>query len=105
VLLIACANVANLQLARAAAREKEVAVRSALGAGRWRLAKLLLTESSAVAVAGGVAGLLLAAWAIRVIQRFAPANIPHLQSSRLDWRVLLFTRAVRPPVLGACKEH
>jgi predicted permease len=94
VLLIACANVANLQLARAAAREKEVAVRSALGAGRWRLAKLLLTESSAVAVAGGVAGLLLAAWAIRVIQRFAPANIPHLQSSRLDWRVLLFTLGV-----------
>jgi len=94
VLLIACANVANLQLARASAREKEVAIRGALGAGRWRLARLLLTESSAAALAGGVAGLLLAAWVIRAIHRFAPANIPHLQSARLDLRVLLFTLAV-----------
>jgi predicted permease len=94
VLLIACANVANLQLARASAREKEVAIRGALGAGRWRLARLLLTESSAAALAGGVAGLLLAAWVIRAIHRFAPANIPHLQSARLDLLVLLFTLAV-----------
>ncbi len=94
VLLIACANVANLQLARTTAREKEVAVRSALGAGRWRLAKLLLTESSAVALAGGVAGLLLATWATRLIHRFAPENIPHLQGSRLDLRVLLFALCV-----------
>jgi putative ABC transport system permease protein len=94
VLLIACANVANLQLARAAAREKEVAIRGALGASRRRLARLLLTESSAVALAGGVAGLLLAAWVIRLIHRFAPADIPHLQSARLDLRVLLFTLAV-----------
>jgi predicted permease len=94
VLLIACANVANLQLARAAAREKEVAVRGALGAGRWRLARLLLTESSVVAVGGGVAGLLLAAWTIRLIHRFAPESIAHLQSARLDWRVLVFTLCV-----------
>ena len=94
VLLIACANVANLQLARATGREKEVAIRSALGAGRWRLARLLLTESSAVSLAGGVAGLLLASWAIRLIHRFAPANIPHLQSARLDLRVLVFTLGV-----------
>jgi predicted permease len=94
VLLIACANVANLQLARAAAREKEVAIRGALGAGRWRLARLLLTESSAVALAGGVAGLLLAAWAIRVIHRYAPENIPHLQVARVDLGVLVFTLAV-----------
>jgi predicted permease len=94
VLLIACANVANLQLARAAAREKEVAIRGALGAGRWRLARLLLAESSAVALAGGLAGLLLAAWVIRVIHRFAPANIPHLQGARLDSRVLVFALAV-----------
>ncbi|HEY2548453.1 MAG TPA: ABC transporter permease [Candidatus Acidoferrum sp.] len=91
VLLIACANVANLQLARAAGREKEVAIRVALGAGRWGLARLLLTESSAVALAGGVAGLLLAVWVIRLIHRFAPANIPHLQAAHLDVRVLVFT--------------
>ena len=91
VLLIACANVANLQLARAAGREKEVAIRGALGAGRWRLARLLLTESSAVALAGGAAGLLLAAWVIRLIHRFAPANTPHLQDARLDVSVLLLT--------------
>lgn len=94
VLLIACANVANLQLARAAAREKEVAIRGALGAGRWRLARQLLTESSAAAVAGGGAGLLLAAWVIRLIHRFAPTNIPHLPSARLDLRVLVFTLAI-----------
>ena len=94
VLLIACANVANLQLARAAAREKEVAIRGALGAGRWRLARLLLTESSAVALAGGVSGLLLAAWVIRLIHRFAPDNIPHLHNAGLDSRVLLFTLGV-----------
>jgi putative ABC transport system permease protein len=91
VLLIACANVANLQLARAAGREKEVAIRVALGAGRWGLARLLLTESSAVALAGGIAGLLLAAWVIQLIHRFAPANIPHLQAAHLDFRVLVFT--------------
>jgi putative ABC transport system permease protein len=94
VLLIACANVANLQLARAAAREKEVAIRGALGAGRWRLARLMLTESAAVAIAGGAAGLLLAAWIIRLIHRFAPTNIPHLQAARLDLSVLVFTLAV-----------
>ncbi|MGB2624769.1 MAG: ABC transporter permease [Candidatus Acidiferrum sp.] len=94
VLLIACANVANLQLARAASREKEVAIRGALGAGRWRLARLLLTESSAVALAGGVAGLLLAAWIVRLIHRFAPPNIPHLQSAGLNTRVLVFTLLV-----------
>ena len=94
VLLIACANIANLQLARAAGREREVAIRSALGAGRWRLAKLLLTESSALALAGGATGLLLAAWAIRLIRRFAPENIPHLQVAHLNLRVLLFTFVV-----------
>jgi putative ABC transport system permease protein len=94
VLLVACANVANLQLARAAGREKEVAIRGALGAGRWRLARLLLTESSAIALAGGVAGLLLAGWVIGVIHRSAPANIQHLQGARLDLRVLVFTLAV-----------
>jgi putative ABC transport system permease protein len=91
VLIIACANVANLQLARAAEREKEIAVRSALGAGRWRIARLLMTESSAVALAGGLAGLFLAAWIIDAIHRFAPKNIPHLQNAHLDLSVLVFT--------------
>jgi len=94
VLIIACANVANLQLARAAGREKEIAIRGALGAGRWRLARLLLTESSAVALAGGIAGLLLAAWVIQLIHRFAPANVPHLLGARLNFTVLLFTLAL-----------
>ena len=91
VLIIACANVANLQLARAAGREKEIAIRGALGAGRARLARLLLTESSVVALFGGLTGLLLAAWVIQLIHRFAPSNVPHLQSARLNSAVLLFT--------------
>jgi putative ABC transport system permease protein len=94
VLLIACANVANLQLARAADREREVAIRGALGAGRWRLARLLTTESVAVGLAGGVAGVALAAAVIQLIHRFAPANVPHLQDARLDVRVLLFALGI-----------
>jgi len=94
VLLIACANVANLQLARAADREKEVAIRGALGAGRWRLARLLTTESMAVGLAGGVAGLAIAWLVIGLMHRFAPANVPHLQDARLDVRVLLFALGI-----------
>ena len=94
VLLIACANVANLQLARAADREREVAIRGALGAGRWRLARLLTTESVSVGLAGGIAGVGLAAAVIRLIHRFAPTNVPHLQDARLDARVLLFALGV-----------
>jgi putative ABC transport system permease protein len=94
VLLIACANVANLQLARAADREREVAIRGALGAGRWRLARLLTTESVAVGLVGGVAGVALAAMVIRLIHAFAPANVPHLQDARLDVRVLLFALGI-----------
>jgi len=94
LLLITCANVANMQLARAVARERDVAIRTALGAGRWRVIRLLLTESLTVALAGGATALLLAASAIRLTQRFAPTNISHLQSARLDGRVLLFTLVV-----------
>ena len=94
VLLIACANVANLQLARAADREREVAIRGALGAGRWRLARLLTTESMAVGLAGGVAGVALGAAVIRLIHRFAPVNVPHLQDARLDASVLVFALAI-----------
>jgi putative ABC transport system permease protein len=94
VLLIACANVANLQLARSVAREKEIAIRGALGAGHRRLAQLLLTESSVVALTGGAAGLLFAAGIVQLIRHYGPDNIPHLLTARLDLRVLVFTLGI-----------
>jgi putative ABC transport system permease protein len=94
VLLIACANVANLQLARAVRREKEIAIRAALGAGRWRLARQLLTESLLLAALGGAAGVWLAAWGVSVLRTLGPANIPHLAEIHIDYRVLLFTALV-----------
>jgi putative ABC transport system permease protein len=94
VLLIACVNVATLQLARAAAREKEIAIRGAMGAGRWRLARQLLTESSLVGLFGGAAGLALGVWLVALVRRFGPRAIPHLDVTHLDSRVVLFTVAV-----------
>ncbi len=94
VLLIACANVASLQLARAAAREKEMAVRGALGAGRGRLARQLLTESAITGLAGGIAGLALGVWLVALVRHFGPRNIPHLDVTQLNGTVLLFTLAI-----------
>jgi putative ABC transport system permease protein len=94
VLLIACVNVATLQLARAASREKEIAIRGAMGAGRWRLARQLLTESSIIGLCGGAAGLALGVWLVALVRRFGPSAIPHLEATQLDLRVVLFTIAV-----------
>src|ERR1700691_4939578 len=94
VLLIACANVINLQLTRAAAREKEMAIRVALGAGRWRVARQMLGESLMLSVLGGGAGILLAYWAIAGMVALAPADIHRLDDLRIDAWVLAFTVAI-----------
>jgi len=91
VLLIACANVANLLLCRCTARRKEMAVRAAIGAGRGRIVRQLMTESVLLSVGGGGIGLLLGAWGVQVILALSPPNIPRLAETTLDGRVFLFS--------------
>jgi len=94
VLLVACVNVANLLLARANGRAREVAVRAALGAGRRRLVQQFLAESVVLGVAGGGAGLVVAYWSTQALIALGPASIPRLGEVGVDWRVLAFTIAI-----------
>jgi predicted permease len=94
VLLIACVNVANLLLGRAAGREKELAIRSSLGASRARLLRQLFTESLLLSISGGAAGLLLAMWLVALLAGVIPDSVPRAATIDLDWHVVAFTVVV-----------
>ena len=90
VLLVGCVNLAGISLSRAAARQRELAVRTALGATRGQLTRLLLTESFVLAMAGGSLGMLLEVWGQRALLHFVPTDLPRIESFSIDWTVLLF---------------
>jgi putative ABC transport system permease protein len=94
ILLIACANVANLMLARTAARDREIAIRRAMGAGQFRLIRQMLTESVLLSTLGGLIGLLLAAWGVQLLLGLTPKDIPRLEGVSVDRSALLFTLIV-----------
>jgi predicted permease len=94
VLLIACVNIASLLLARAVSRERELAMRAALGAGRSRLTRQCLTESAVLGISGGMLGILFAASGLRPFVMFWPGSLPRAEEIQIDWHVLLFTVAV-----------
>ncbi len=94
VLLIACVNVGNLLMARSMGRDREFALRAALGAGRGRIVWQLITESMLLALAGGGLGLVLAAWGTRVALRNLPSGLPRASEIAMDWKVLLFTAGI-----------
>jgi putative ABC transport system permease protein len=94
ILLIACTNLANLLLVRASARHKEIAIRAALGAGRWRLARQLITESVLLSLLAGAAGLLITVWGLSAIKYYAFDQLPRLEEVHINARVLLFTLAI-----------
>jgi putative ABC transport system permease protein len=114
VLLIGCVNVANLLLARASTRRREMAIRAAIGGGRWRIVRQLLTESVVLAFVGGAAGVGLAYLSIRLFVAFAPPNVPRLQDAGLQMEVLLFAGGITlltglvfgmAPALRAAREN